>query len=203
MFLFGQRIRGNVGKHPLAIYCIQLNEAYFQKASIQLRSGHTPSIDKIIYHHIKLAIAIANQYSAYAPTFSLELVSEAIVTLTQSCYKIIEGKSKDQDLSRFITFQIHSALGDYLRKQKKNSIKIQRLSRLRYHGTCINYDINLIEVDELCEKLVKNNLERDVLTLRRLDYKDREVAEKLNIDRNMVFRVRTILKKRYIELCGV
>lgn len=62
-----------------------------------------------------------------------------------------------------------------------------------------NDDFDIIEFDEIMEKIVESELEREVYTYRRVGYKDGEIATLLGISRSTITRVRSTLYERFVN----
>jgi len=67
----------------------------------------------------------------------------------------------------------------------------------RFQNELSRNDFDIIEFEDILEKIIKTEKEASIITLRRLGYTDSAIAEKLNICQSNVTRIRHTLFKRF------
>ena len=218
MFLFRKKIKGLSLRNPLGDSTeIPEGMQSFEVESLvpSLKNGDLEAINTLILGHLRLAINIASQYAKQAPNKSSDLVSEAVLSLSDACHKASRGELKDDNLTAFVVSRIHSNLVNFLRKDLtlrvphstlyshrrsgKNTAVLQRVPLIEGTARSQNRKASL-EFLEILELSTSTDFERQVVALRIQSHNDREIAEMLNTNISRVSKARALVESRFDRL---
>ena len=155
--------------------------------------------EQLILSHGRLALLIAGYYIARGADVN-ETVSAAMLGL---CRVVDKMKHDFENINPrgFIVSAIHSVCYD----SAVNDRNIPSGRNEPMH-TCLLLDhdskdneFDIVEFDEIMELIVKSDLERKVMNLRRRSFEDNEIAEILGISRSSVSRLRKTLHERFVS----
>lgn len=163
--------------------------------------------ERLILLFGRRGLLIAGYYIARGGDID-EMVSAAMLGI---CVAVAEMKKDDftNDNPRgYITSFIHQACFEVLCHD--TLIPVARYAKRTYDTkrifTCPlidasdgTDDFDIIEFDEIMDKIVDSEIEREVYEHRRVGYKDDEIAEILNVSRSTVSRIRSTLYERFVN----
>lgn len=205
--------------------CKQLSEDQLLRLTSNLVSGDVTAIEPIIRSHTKLAIYIAGQYvkASHNRGLSDELVSAALLGLTEGCNRILKGDyNLLNHVTPFLAMCAHSECSKVVGCQdlipvpvKSNwraggtlNVRIEALSDTgkrvsdNMGANCRPVDTN-IEMIDMIMSCAKTEFEEKLLKHRIEGRSDKQIAELLGVSRSYVQDVRSLLERRYNEKARV
>lgn len=156
--------------------------------------------DDLIKSHMRLGCMIAGRYVRIGGN-SDEMVSAAMLGVCEAVNKIKKNGLEHENITGYIIHYIHRFCSEVLRKDTVVPMPRGKIARpvLSLLDTG-EKDFDIIEFEDTLEKIIETEQESKVITLRRLGYTDKVIAEKLDISQTSVTKIRHKLLKRYQKL---
>lgn len=183
-----------------------LDESQKPALLAKVRAGNQEACDLLIKGHINLAANIVGRYIATYNEDGDALFSAALVGVCDAVDKIRKGVMTHNNVTGYITDTIHGFISDEL--DKLRFIRIPRRTRhdhdykipdfVRHNLVeCCVFDSNELEVEEIKEKLIESDRDREILDYRLSGYSDPEIADLIGVSTKTVFVYRREMQKRY------
>jgi len=161
--------------------------------------------DSLTESHMRLGCSIAGRYVRLGGD-SDEMVGAAMFGIVRAVDKIKDGQLEHDNITGYIVHYIHQECSESLRKnttiptpRKKPPKHIFPLTAT----TSTSYDdFNIVDFEDVLEKIIENDEERLIIELRREGFMDKAIAEILGISRSQVTKSRLRLAKRYRSYNG-
>jgi len=175
----------------------------------RVRKNDKAAIDKMILSHLRLAISKANCYVGIFHFIS-DLECAAMEGVVVAVNQIAKGKMANHDnVTGYIISYVRRYILDAIRynpviytprEQRKRKIRSIN-GDIPSEPVTIKRDPQLsiqeFELWDSVESLIKNDLERKILKLRRFGYTDTEIGKRIELSRLQVLRIRHSLYQRY------
>lgn len=207
--------RGASISHPLGEMDLpeQLPQARLDELVGRVRSGVATEgeISELAMGHIRLAMSIAARHAARAIHLQDVLVGDALFGLALALKRAPE-KLYDDNITGFIVQYIRKYCLMAVTQDRMMAIPYSTLRRRRKEGKETIFPRSqsahklvskgsgsLLDLKDMIESCIKNDFEQTVIELRKLGYRDNEIAEKLGCSRSPVTKARKSVKKRYEE----
>lgn len=137
-----------------------------------------------------------------------EIVSAAMLGLCAAIDKMKNNDFENINPRGYVTSYIHQYCFDTL--ENDTLIPVTRYARKRHNIKRIHTcplidtldgtdDFDIIEFNEIMEKIVESELEREVLEHRRIGFEDDEIAVILCVSRSTISRIRSTLYERFVN----
>jgi hypothetical protein len=170
--------------------------------------------------HVRLALSIVGRYIAVMKSDRLadEMVSAAMEAVATGLAKIMAGEMEHDNLTGYLTAKIHSYVSDVIERQPTVSIprrtvrhqiandkEARKLSRVDFNSPAVLRAVTRreetdFEINEILDRAIQNDLDRQVIDLRRDGWTDEKIAEFLELSKTSVFVIRKGVETRFWEL---
>lgn len=220
MSLKNIKIKGQSYNHPFTDLAQPLDD--------KLKAIEEGRWDDLIESHMRLGCSIAGRYVSIGGN-SDEMVSAAMLGICVAVDKIKKHGLDHDNATGYIVHYIHNYCSEVLRKdtvvpmprgQKIKPVQILTDNLLpvvaRRRGTELNEDFksvdytlnvkkddfDVIEFEDILEKIIKTLIEGKIILYRRHGWTDALIAKKLDISQPTVTRIRHTLFERYQKCCS-
>lgn len=128
-------IRGQSVNTQLGPLEDKLSELEMDKLVIQFKKGDNDARERIIKHHMRLVISVVSRYAVRFKAKSDEMVSVALLGLTQAVdnFKV---RGKNNQITPYIITHVHSVISDYLCHDS-----VVRITRYQLRKMALEYDL--------------------------------------------------------------
>jgi len=172
----------------------------------KVRKNDRAAIDKMILCHIRLAISIVGRFVSINNFnhYINDLDSAAMEAVTVAVNQVAAGKMTNHDnitgyiiiyVNQFITAAAARSLAVYTPRNRK--IRNFKSLYLEIPDKDSQLCSQEFELWDTIESLINNDIEKEILKLRRDGRTDLEIAELTGLSRLRVLRIRRSLSQRY------
>ena len=174
----------------------------------RLKEGDNTAIKPIILGHVKIAVRIAGQYVRH-PSSDQEMVSTAMEALIDGCYKILNGKKIDDNLTGYLISLIHSRCNRRSCEDHVIRIPVASLIKANKEGRLIikpvieelqpvvSRRVNLFDLKELIYSCCITASDQVIIRLREQYYSNVEISKLLSLSNVRVGQVVQEVEVRY------
>lgn len=195
-------------------------EERVQELLPKLRTGDKLVFAELARGYIKLTLAIVSEYR-FERHETDDVVSCGLLGLANGLRRVTEGALQGENhLTNFVCNWIRSDIQAYFGKKVKDKKKhsldiIEKILKISFNDVrkiseeqrflekflpvCFN-SFGLLEINEILEKVVKTDLEKNIIKLRMEGYYDIEIAEKLGYSAVYILQVGRKIQKRFEAL---
>lgn len=215
MFLMGKRAEKS--SIALAINMAQFPEklepSILESLTLKSEQGDESATMELFNGHARLAVAIASQYAKRMRSKSEEYVSVAFAALAQAAQWISEGRISShspRNPTGYICTTIHSFLSDFISKDAQVTVSKYLLQKLELDPddffALLDYSIevdgdigfNFQHLHECLVLSIKTPIEQLIVELRVGGHTDDEIAERLEMSKSNVRKIRMALYERFL-----
>lgn len=158
---------------------------------------------RMIEGHMRLALSIAARYSFFGANFE-ETSSAALLGICDAVSRIWKGEVIFDNITGYIIRYIHQYCSESVRKDTlvpmprgKKPAEIVTIT-----DTVAIYDVSISEMVDTLESIIKTPEEQKVVDYRAQGMTDQETADKMEVNRSKVTRIRLSLFRRYRDVCN-
>lgn len=189
------RVQGQGYSHPFATANLK-GPLTTEEKILVVKTGQW---ELLIESHMRLACSIAGRYVRFGGN-SDEMVSAAMLGIVEAVDRFKKGEVDHDNVTGYIIHYIHQHCTRTL--QQDCLIPIPRPSRKKIiicpiTDAVIAPDEKISELYEVIESITETEAEKMIVFLRQQGYSDYEIAERLNLVRSTVTRIRQRLLERY------
>lgn len=197
-------VKTSLFQHPLWDEAGEpLNEPIAQKLAVLVRLGDQDCFDEMVKGYMRLALSIVGKYLRLLKSkrFIDDLVSAAMEGVVLAINDVKENQPVENYAAHVAT-HVHGELGHLLRTMNSNQVKFESGMLLDYDRLILEMrdDENYARVEGIIEDNIENELEAQVVKLRKEGYTDEEIADQLEVSRSTVQVIRQDLYDRVRDL---
>lgn len=197
-----------------------VSEERVQELLPLLRTGDKLAFAELARGYIRLALSIVAEYR-FEKQEANDLTGQALMGLVEGLKRVSDGALKEgTHLTNFVCNRIRYRLQDFFEEKEETSKRksletiesilkmgindIQKITNEKYFlqkfVPIYRNNFKILEINEILKKIVKNDLERTIITLRSEGYYDVEIAEKVGCSSEYIRQVGKVLQKRFSDL---
>lgn len=204
MYKGGLKSRGRGFKHPLSMENLRQPWTEDELKSLVmdfLEKGNEESKTLIIEGHIRLAMSIAARYIDHFPSKTDDIVSEALLAVTESVVLAPGRLGPPFNISGWITRSIHNRISNFLCRDFVVRIPNWIIKKGGYKYTMQELDVNIVNKNEVIMQKLKERLHTMILEAKLTDlenliiskllmgYKEKEIADEMKVSQQYVNRL--------------
>lgn len=130
--------------------------------------------------------------------YSDDIISEAYLGLLRGIQSA-KDKLRDCNIIGYLIANIHGQVSNYLRKEFKTKDP-SFLEKVSTPNLVIDHRLEVTEYQELVDKLIKSDLESQIIKYKLEGYTDEEIGEKVNLSHQRINIVKLRIGKRLLRI---